>query len=107
MFDGRPARWECVDKLKNDKANGYGGPVNFFKICSAAGNRAAARLDGRIHTVKKECPDGRERAKVKHAVRLRRAPTALYLARPRVVLALAVLVLAGMAGFLSGAFTIR
>ena len=31
VFDGRPARWECVDKLKNDKANGYGGPVNFFK----------------------------------------------------------------------------
>lgn len=25
VFDGRPARWECVDKLKNDKANGYGG----------------------------------------------------------------------------------
>lgn len=31
VFDGRPGRWECVDKLKNDKANGYGGPVNFFK----------------------------------------------------------------------------
>lgn len=28
FFDGKNALWECVDKLRNDKANGYGGLWN-------------------------------------------------------------------------------
>lgn len=31
VFDGKPVCWECVDRLRSDKANGYGGPVNALK----------------------------------------------------------------------------
>ncbi|MFQ8831601.1 MAG: hypothetical protein ACLR7U_01010 [Ruthenibacterium lactatiformans] len=72
--------------------------MNFFKICSAAGNRAAARLDGRIHAVKKECPDGRERAKETCRAPAP-GPDGFVTRTPACGSALAVLVLAGMAGF--------
>lgn len=31
VFDGKPVCWECVGRLRSDKANGYGGPWNALK----------------------------------------------------------------------------
>ena len=31
VFDGKPALWECTERLRKDKANGYGGPINALK----------------------------------------------------------------------------
>lgn len=30
-FDGKPACWECVDRLKSDRPNGYGGLLNLLR----------------------------------------------------------------------------
>lgn len=31
VFDGKPVCWECVDRLRSDKPNGYGGLWNAVK----------------------------------------------------------------------------
>ena len=31
VFDGKPAHWACVAKLRQDKQNGYGGLLNMLK----------------------------------------------------------------------------
>lgn len=31
VFDGKPVRWECTERLRSDKANGYGGLWNAIK----------------------------------------------------------------------------